>query len=302
MYLIKKQKDQILSLASEEINPKDAKVFGSKLARRIVKSLSEKESYPKELAKELGVHEQKVYYHIRKLETANIVKTSRTETHQGATAKYYALTKPSFFIKLKEFKEISRNLPPYENKFLDPFIQNGELNSIIIMGSPDPHGEHKARSRDNLSGMDLALLLGTFVNHFPENSIFNDTQIKDIDLKQNLIILGGPIVNGLTKKINLKLPIRFAKKTIHSTITNKEYHNDKNGIIIKCDNPFDKSKKILLIAGLRLIGTRACILALSKYMEEISKPNKYDKKVFAKVIEGADINSDGKVDEIEILE
>jgi uncharacterized protein RhaS with RHS repeats len=123
------------------------------------------------------------------------------------------------------------------------------------------------------SGKAYALLLGTFVNHFPENSIFNDTQIKDIDLKQNLIILGGPIVNGLTKKINLKLPIRFAKKTIHSTITNKEYHNDKNGIIIKCDNPFDKSKKILLIAGLRLIGTRACILALSKYMEEISKPN-----------------------------
>src|SRR3989344_2403073 len=35
-----------------------------------------------------------------------------------------------------------------ESEFLEPFISNGQLDSLIIVGSPDPHGPDKARSRD----------------------------------------------------------------------------------------------------------------------------------------------------------
>ena len=48
-------------------DPERLKAVLSKLSWRILQLLSEKEMYPMEVAKKLGVHEQKVYYHIRKL-------------------------------------------------------------------------------------------------------------------------------------------------------------------------------------------------------------------------------------------
>ncbi|MDR0492789.1 MAG: winged helix-turn-helix domain-containing protein, partial [Nitrososphaerota archaeon] len=41
-------------------------ILGS-LSWKILTILSKKEMYPLEIAKQLGMHEQKIYYHIRKL-------------------------------------------------------------------------------------------------------------------------------------------------------------------------------------------------------------------------------------------
>lgn len=303
MYLIKKQRNETLSLSCKELHPKLVKSVSSPLAQRILKRLAEKPSYPKELARLLNVHEQKVYYHIRKLQKAGIIQPIKTETRQGAVANYYALAQPSFAVCFKEFQTTQKIAQSSnESEFLEPFVHDGELNALIIVGSPDPHGPEKARSRDGYYGMDLALFLGTFLNYVPGLNVRLDTEVGDEDLKHHLIILGGPIVNAVTERVNDKLPIRFTEKSIRSTLSHEEYFSDETGIIVKTDNPFDKTKKILVIAGKRYPGTRACIIAFLKHFKDINAGNRHSPKIYAKVVEGVDLDSDGVVDDVEVKE
>jgi predicted transcriptional regulator len=162
MYVI--QDDQ--SLPAKELTPNQAKSLSSKLAQSILKSLSHKPTYPKQIAKTLQVHEQKVYYHIRKLEKANIIEQTQTKIIGGTPAHIYKLKQPAFIIKFKEFQTSQHITEPKkeEKAFLEPFIEDGQLNATIIVGSPDPHGPEKARSRDGFYGIDLALFIGSYLN------------------------------------------------------------------------------------------------------------------------------------------
>ena len=67
-------------------------------------------------------------------------------------------------------------------------------------------------------------------------------------------------------------------------------------------NPFNNRKQILLVAGKRFSGTKATIISFLRYFNEISKGNKYNDKIHAKVVEGIDLDSDGIVDDIKIWE
>jgi hypothetical protein len=58
----------------------------------------------------------------------------------------------------------------------------------------------------------------------------------------------------------------------------------------------------LLIAGKRVMGTRAVMIAFLKKFNEIIKGNKFDNSIMAKVVEGVDLDSDGIVDDVEVLE
>jgi predicted transcriptional regulator len=55
------------------------KMLLGKLSWKILTMLSEEEMYPLEIARQLGVHEQKVYYHIRKLAKAGAVTVAKEE-------------------------------------------------------------------------------------------------------------------------------------------------------------------------------------------------------------------------------
>ena len=55
-------------------HPELLKSLLNRLSWRILTLLGEREMYPIEIAKKLGVHEQKVYYHIRKLTEAEVIK------------------------------------------------------------------------------------------------------------------------------------------------------------------------------------------------------------------------------------
>jgi predicted transcriptional regulator len=76
----------------KEINIlKDAqnlKMMLGSLSWKILTLLSKKEMYPLEVAKHLGVHEQKVYYHIRKLCKAGAIVVAHEEKKKGAIARY----------------------------------------------------------------------------------------------------------------------------------------------------------------------------------------------------------------------
>ncbi len=307
MFLVDQNKGGFTSLPAQEIRPEDAKNLSSGLAVKILKLLSAKPMYPIELAHELKVHEQKVYYHIRNLEKAGIIRVVKQEGRQGAVAKYYALEKPAVVVRFKGMEETHKLLNMKgSSEFLEPFIKDGQLNALIIIGSPDPHGPEKARSKDGYYGMDLALFLGTFLNYVPKFYVKLDTDAREEDLRNNnLILIGGPVVNRVTWMANPKLPVRFDKEqhwAIHSTISDNTYPTDESGLIVKAKSPFNPDKSILVVAGKRYFGTRAAIIAFLKHFDELAAGNVHSRSVKARVVEGVDMDSDGLIDEAEFRE
>jgi DNA-binding transcriptional ArsR family regulator len=307
MLVIEKTKGKIVSLPAKELSSEQAKHITSSLAKRILVELAKKPAYPMELAKKLKVNEQKIYYHIRKLERARIIEIAKTEIVHGTQANFYAVVQPAFVVKFKEFEETRRIAGMEEEpiSFLEPFIEDGQLNATVIVGSPDPHGPEKARSRDGYYGIDLALFLGTFINSMPDLNVKLDTETRTEDLKKNLIIIGGPVINTVAAKINSKLPVRFDKENnwdVISTVSGKTYHTDETGIIVKTKNPFNPKKYALVVAGKRYTGTKAVMIAFIKKFNEIIKGNKHNTKIKARVVEGIDLDSDGIVDDAEVLE
>ncbi len=303
MFIIDKQKNEVYSLPAKEISAEHANSLSSELAQKILHLLAKEAMYPIDIAKTLKVHEQKVYYHIRNLEKAGVIKVVKKETKQGATANFYALTEPAFVIKFKNFETTSKIAQiRNESEFLEPFIKDGQLDALIIVGSPDPHGPDKARSRDGYYGIDLALFIGTFLNYVPVFNVKLDTEVRENDLENNLILVGGPITNKITERVNPKLPIRFENGNIKSTISNEIYPQDECGLIVKIKSPFNKDKYILVVAGKRFSGTRAAIIAFLKDFKKVTNGNIHNPSVKAKVVEGIDLDSDGIVDDVEFRE
>ena len=302
MFIIDKQKNEVYSLPAKEISAEHANSVSSELAQKILHLLAKEPMYPIDIAKTLKVHEQKVYYHIRNLEKAGIIKVVKKETKHGATANFYALAEPAFIIKFKDFETTSKIAQINESEFLEPFIKNGQLDAMIIVGSPDPHGPDKARSRDGYYGMDLALFLGTFLNYVPKFNVKLDTEVRDEDLENNIILIGGPVVNKVVEKVNSKMPIKFENGNIKSSISNETYPQDECGLIVKMKSPFSKDKYVLVVAGKRFSGTRAAIIAFLKGFKKITSGNVHNPGIKAKVVEGIDLDSDGIIDDIEFRE
>lgn len=302
-YLIKKDKDGLNCLVCKESSPEQLKTISSPLAQKIIKKLSEKEQYPKELAKMLGVHEQKVYYHVKKLEKADILKKSKTENIGGVLANYYTLSFPAFSLAFKEFEPYKKEYCEEDNPFLKPFIENGELNALIITGSPTVHGSHQHRSKDIKPTMELVLFLGAYFTKVQNQKCMKmDTKVTKEDLEKNLIIVGGPVANTIAKKINKYLPIKFVQGGIYSSCSKKRYSHDETGMIVKIQNPFNKSKSILIIAGNTGLGTASCITALFKRFEELTAGNRYQPRIQAKIVEGINIESENEAEDVKILE
>ena len=99
--LISDEKDQLMAkdIAVFE-DPERLKAVLNKLSWKILQLLSEKEMYPMEVARKLNIHEQRVYYHIRKLTKAGAIKVVREEEKKGAVAKYYKAKFPAMGVEL----------------------------------------------------------------------------------------------------------------------------------------------------------------------------------------------------------
>jgi len=297
-------------------HPELLKSLLNRLSWRILTLLGEREMYPIEIAKKLGVHEQKVYYHIRKLAGAGVIKVVREEEKQGATAKYYRVSFPAFGVELpfgyrKMTVPSALSLDEKLKQFFNPFLKDGLFDGKIVVGSPDEHGPFKARARDGHYAAYLSLFVGQFAR-LPEDFVIK----LDVDVKaekeedNNLILVGGPGTNLLTQEINEFLPIRFSMTPtergflfggLSSQNTRRVYTRDSIGILAKIVNPWDKDKRIIVIAGNKAVGTKACVLALSKFWKETLK-NFNGEDSFATVVQGFDLDGDGKVDAIEVRE
>ncbi|MGA3291120.1 MAG: helix-turn-helix domain-containing protein [Candidatus Bathyarchaeia archaeon] len=290
-------------------------ILGS-LSWKILTMLSKKEMYPLEIARQLGMHEQKVYYHIRKLAKAGAITVEREEKKKGATAKYYKTVSPAFGIEFPGgYKAIQNlcllNIDKQLQEFFKEFINNGIFDGKIVVGSPQPHGPFKTSARDGHYAAHLALFIGQFAKMPTEFAVKLDVDVKvEKEEKNNLILVGGPGTNLLTQEINEYLPIKFIMQSseqgfllggLSSKKTQQVYTSDVSGLIAKIVNPWDKTKRIVVLAGNKAVGTKACVLALTNFWKKTLEKYKGE-DTFAVVIHGFDLDGDGKVDSIEVNE
>lgn len=298
-------------------DPQKLKMILNRLSWKILVMLSQREMYPMEIAKKLGIHEQKVYYHIRKLAKAGAIAVTREEEKKGATAKYYKAVSPAFGIELPlGYRTIRRlsllSMDEQIQEFFKEFIKkDGTFEGKIVVGSPTPHGPFKTSARDGHYASYLTFFLGQFAK-MPEKFVIKlDVDVKaEKEEKGNLILVGGPGTNLLTQEVNEYLPIRFDMQSseqgflfggLVSRKTSHVYMTDTVGLIAKIVNPWDNTKRIMVLAGNKAVGTKACVLALANFWKKTLK-DYHGEDTFATAIQGFDLDGDGKVDSIEVLE
>jgi DNA-binding transcriptional ArsR family regulator len=293
------------------------KTILNRLTWKILTMLSEREMYPLEIAKQLGIHEQKVYYHIRKLARAGAITIAREEEKKGAIAKYYKATSLAFGIELPEGYKKIKVFPPactdeQTRTFFREFIkEDGTFDGKIVVGSPLPHGPFKTSARDGHYAAQLTFFLGQFTKMPKEFAIKLDVDVKaEKEEKNNLILVGGPGTNLLAQEVNDHLPTKFNMRPseqgflfggLISEKTRNVYTADSVGLVAKIVNPWDRSKRIIVLAGNKAVGTKACVLAITNFCKKTLGGYKGEEN-FATVIQGFDLDGDGKVDSIEILE
>jgi hypothetical protein len=310
----------------------------NKTCINILKLLWQEELYPTQVAKRLRIDSQKVYYYFRKLEKSGLIKVTSKQEIKGALAKYYRTAAPAFGMELPLGESnITDDTPDLKNLILsdsiespakrklknifEPFTVNNNFNGLIVVGSPDPHGPFKARARDGHYAIYLSILLGNLINLNPlKNSEKIDEWVKlDVEVRaenrvnENLIVIGGPGVNMVTAELNKHLPIFLlgesygeAPKAIfgselYSDLNDRSYKEETIGYIIKQPNPFNHQKTIIVLAGLGRRGTKAAVLALTHFYDELISARE-SKTEFAHVVRGVDLAGHGSINNIEILE
>ncbi|HEX9261455.1 MAG TPA: helix-turn-helix domain-containing protein [Candidatus Bathyarchaeia archaeon] len=298
-------------------NAQKLKMILGKLSWEILTLLSEKEMYAIEIARHLKIHEQKVYYHVRKLERAGAITVVKEEKRKGATAKFYRTVSSAFGVEFPHgyqtmqrpsIVSVNRQLQDFFKEFIN---KNGVFEGKIVVGCPTPHGPFKTSARDGHYAAHLTFFLGQIVKNPEEFAIKLDTDVKaEKEEKNNLILVGGPGTNLLTQEINEHLPVCFNMQSsengfllggIVSQRTGRVFTADTTGLVAKIENPWDSSKRIIVIAGNKAVGTKACVLALTNFWKKTLQKYRGD-DIFAAIIQGFDLDGDGKVDSIEVSE
>lgn len=286
-------------------NPSSISLIDHPIRIKILELLNKEPMYPAELAKHLNLHEQKVYYHIKQLVNAGVLHIVEKKDIRGTTAKKFAPKNMSFGVSLsKDWKKANTLIEKKDEtitKFLEGFVSDGKLNSYFVVGSPDPHGPHKARARDGHYAIDLAMFFGQNAEVSDDFSVKLDV---DIDMKTsgNLIIVGGPVTNLLCSKLNDFLPAKFSDQKPWGIITNKDtYTDDAVGMIARIQNPYNPEYKILIIAGIRFTGTKSAVMALTRHTKQVLARFSGQKEFYC-IVHGFDLDGDGRLDSIEVLE
>jgi DNA-binding transcriptional ArsR family regulator len=275
---------------------------------RILAYLAKGPNYPSHIARELGVYHQTVYYHMRKLEGAGLVKREGTKMVRGGSADLYALASDGYAVEFEGRGERFEGLaPPARSRglgrFLGEFVGSGQFDGWVVVGSPEPHGPNKTQGRDGHYAIQLGFALGHFVrlpDRFPVKL--------DVDLKNekqeraNLLIVGGPRTNIVSADVNTYLPIRFSDESFWGSIVDEagsRYLSETEGVVAKVGNPWDSGKCCVVAAGLSGAGTKAAIIAMTNFADEVL--GGYKGGDYAVVVKGVDLDGDGKVDNVEVL-
>jgi len=293
-------------------NVTDIRILSNSIAWKIIELLSIKAMYPAQIAKELKLFEQTVYYYIRKLVKIGAIEQVGTSLIRGGTARLYSTSSTSFGLELEgDEKELEASNYSQKQKrknipyVLKEFYEDNSFYGLIVVGAPDPHGPYKSSSRDGHYAVHLSFYLGTLCDSLSGFIVKLDVDAKaekDID-NINLILIGGPGTNIVTSEFNKYLPIQFNEDNYWSGLIDRSgriFNMDNHGLIAKINNPYNKDKKILVLAGVRSIGTKAAVIGLTNYGNKIFDKYMNDDDL-ALVVQGFDMNSDGKIDHVDIV-
>ena len=284
--------------------PEEAFKKLNKNSLKILKTLAKKPMYATELSKELGIHEQKIYYYLNSLKQGGLVKVIREETRRGAVKKYFSPTANAFGFELKKRAIKEENDEKFVS-FFQEFISSGLFDGSIVVSAAFEHGPYLTSARDGHYATQLGFFLGKYCDLPKKFVVKLDTEVKaEHKENRNLILIGGPTVNIITSELNKKLKIKFKwdkKWKIFSEFTGKEYRDEEVALIAKITNPWNKDKKIILLSGLRFEGTKTSIIAITQHFNKLLK--KYNQgKEFYCVVKGLDRDGDGKTDDVKIIE
>lgn len=291
--------------------PSEMRVLSNPIAWKIVNLLAGKPMYPAQIAKELKIYEQSAYYYIRKLLTIRAIGQVETSFVRGGTAKLYKTEYAAFGIEMnwgeRKFETIRNGkINRKVRTFFDDYIDDGIFDGMIVVGAPDPHGPYRSSARDGHYAAQLAFFLGGFCS-LPQNFVIKldvDAKSEKISKTENIISMGGPGTNIITSEFNRYLPIRFDESNFWSGLIapqGRTHTLDNHGLIAKIKNPFSEKVNIMIIAGVRSAGTKSAIIALTNHGSDILKKFNQDDN-WAVVVQGFDMDSDGKIDTIDIVD
>lgn len=287
------------------------RILSNPVAWRIMELLSKGPMYPAQVAKDLKIYEQSAYYYIRKLVKINAVEEVGRDFVRGGTARLYRAASPSFGIEMNWGETKFGPIPlggrhPSAARLFGNFVAGKEFKGLLVVGAPDPHGPYKSSARDGHYAVHLAFFLGHVTGAVPSEFVVKldtDAKAEKVLTGNNLISIGGPGTNIVTAEFNRYLPIRFDEKNFWSGLVDgsgKRYSLDNHGLIAKIKNPYDGSSSVVVVAGVRSAGTKSAVIALTNYSEEVLK--KYGgEEDWALVVQGFDMNSDGKIDHVDIV-
>ncbi len=272
----------------------------------VLEAVGQQRTYPKKIAESLGIHEQKVYYHIKKLKDAGLIEVVKKERKGSALCKFYRPKADALGFQVtegwKKSREPDTKVPDEAFEFFSEFVGGDSFKGSIVVGSPVEHGPFMTASRDGHYAIQLGLFLGGFCSLENRFAVKLDTEVKaEKALDRNLILIGGPITNTVSRDLNEVLEVRFDWENrwkIYSGRTGKSYSEENVGLIAKVE---DRNYKRILLSGLDFRGTKTCILAATQQPEKIFDDYVSDKQ-FYRVIKGLDRDGDGKTDDVEILE
>lgn len=286
------------------------RILANPVAWHIMELLSKGPAYPAQVAKELKIYEQSAYYYIRKLVSIGAVEEVGRNFVRGGTARLYQATSPSFGIEMGwgETKLAPQSKSKNQNalRFFEGYVDGSSFHGLMVVGAPDPHGPYKSSARDGHYAVHLAFFLGNITNAVPSEFVVKldvDAKAEKMLTGNNLISIGGPGTNIVTAEFNRYLPIRFDEKNFWSGLVDgsgKRYGLDNHGLIAKIRNPYYSNSSVMVVAGVRSAGTKSAVIALTNYSEVVLK--KYNgEQDWALVVQGFDMNSDGKIDHVDIV-
>lgn len=289
--------------------PSMIKIVDNKVRIDILKMLNEKAMYPAEIAKKLKMHEQIVYYHLKQLTNAELIIVVERKEIRGTIAKKLASKVINFAVTLDDdWKSMESFSPTIKDKkiesFFDGFVVDGELDGKFVVGSPDQHGPYKARARDSHYAIDLSLFVGSLAKIGKDFPVKLDVEVNFPSEDSNFILVGGPATNLIVSLMNKDLPVLFNESKpweMVSQKSRKRYSEETVGMIVKVPNPHFPNRKVIIIAGISSSGTKSAVIALTRHYKELLKGYN-GQETWSAIVQGFDVDGDGKVDSVEILE
>src|SRR3989475_11558245 len=289
--------------------PERVAPLSSPLAWRILQELAKTPDYPNALAGRVKVHEQKVYYHVRRLEAAGVLHVLREGPKRGASARVLAPTAEAFSIVLKgRGNPVTSPLLPHAGvvgRFLEEFTRDSVFEGSVVVGSPYTHGPFNTTARDSPYAVELGFFLGRLFAPRKGLVVRLDTEVKALGAgKEDMIIVGGPVANIITMELNPHLAVNFDWKQVwrmESSRTRRPYADEQVGLIAKVRNPWNPARVIVVLSGLHAVGTMAAILGLTHFAEEVLDGYAPGED-FYRVVAGQDPDRDGRPDALSTLE